>query len=246
MAVVFIIAILAYGSGTANTKLDEYFKFASTSSISDIAKTFHPSLLNVTDPSRLAMFIKAVPAHYGAFKEVEMNGFNFSDNYKNGLRLREYKGNAVFEKGTLPIELSFADEELLGFTVSSGEAVKPLIKLLTVPSDLTDYKAKAEKLVRALLSGNAPEAFKLMSKPLQDIVGNGKLEQHCKNYSSNGALKNVEFIGKYNGQTKADELILLFKCSIGEHIITAEVSYKFQNLDSYLIGYEIPSSKTNN
>ena len=115
--------------------------------------------------------------------------------------------------------------------------------LLTIPDDLSTYKAKAEKLVRALLKGKEDEAFKLMSKPLQDKFSSGELAQQCKNFTSNGVLKDVEFVKEFIDEKDKEMVIFIFKCSIGEQVVPAHVTFEFHGLKSYLIAYQIPSSK---
>jgi hypothetical protein len=243
MAVVLFVVLIMYGSESANTKLEKYFTFASKSTIADITQTFHSSLIAAADPARLAMLIKALPTHYGPFKNVEIKGFSFSDNYNNGVRTREYKGNAVFEKGTIPIEMVFLDEELAGFRVNDEKAAQILLAMLAIPEDLAPYKETAEKLIRALLTGKEDEAFSLMSKPLQEALGKGQLAQHCKNFVSNGAVKSIEFVDAFKDNTDADRVIFMFKCTIGKYEVAGHVAYEFHGLNSYLIAYEIPSSK---
>ena len=234
------VALLMYGSSSGNAKIKEYFERAEEYSNTKLAESFHPSIAKEGDPLRLAMLIKAVPAHYGQFKDVEMNGFSFSDKVNNGVRLRDYKGNFVFEKGTIPMEMSFIDEKLIKFQVASNEAASPLLPYLKIPEDLSSYQKKAKEFWEVFLSGDGEKAFSLMSEPLQKEIGRAATIAQVKNLQTNGALKGITFLRSIRDEDK-QKVHFLFQCSMEKGSAVGHVSFEFHLLQSFLIGYQIPS-----
>ncbi len=240
-AVILFVALMVYGSKSGTAKLTEYFEFATKSSIEELSATFHPNLVKIADPSRLAQLIKAVPAHYGAFKDIEMNGFNFSDKYTNGLRLRDYEGNMVFEKATIPMELNFANDQLLGFRVKDNKDAEPLLKMLTIPEKLDSYRDTSEQFWKTMLTGKVDEAFNLMSEPLQKQLGKDGFALQCKNFQRNGAPKSIVFLKSVKDPESKDKVHFLFKCTLEKAVAVGHVTFQFAGIQSYLIAFQISS-----
>ena len=233
--------LIYYGASSGTAKLNEYFTMAEKASINEIEGTFHPALKKVCDPTALAMLIKVIPQEMGAFKKPEMNGFSFSDKIENGMRMRRYKGNMVFENGTLPLEMAFVDEQLNAFYIRDEKAAAPLLAKRGLPKDTSKYVKHAEDFWRALLSGKGEEAFNLMSEPLQKQVGKQGMAQQARNMSRNGAVKGLKLVKTMVDPEDPTKLVILTECTLARATAIGHVSFQFVGLNSYLINYQIPS-----
>ena len=233
--------LLYYGASSGTAKLNEYFTMAEKASIIEIENSFHPALKKVCDPTALAMLIKIIPQEMGAFKKPEMNGFSFSDKIENGMRIRRYKGNMAFEKGTLPLEMAFVDDKLNAFYIRDEEAAKPLLAKRGLPKDTSKYVKHAEDFWRALLTGKGEEAFNLMSEPLQKQVGKQGMAQQARNMARNGAVKGLKLVKTMADPQDPTKLVILTECTLARATAIGHVSFQFAGLNSYFINYQIPS-----
>ena len=233
--------LIYYGASSGTAKLNEYFTMAEGASVKELEATFHPALKKECDPTALALFIKVIPKELGKFQKPEMNGFSFSDKVNNGVRIRRYKGNMVFEKGTVLMEMGFIDDKLNAIFVRDDGMAQKLLKQRELPQDTSKYEKHAEELWRALLTGKSEEAFNLMSEPLQKQLGKQGVVHQARNMARNGALNSLELLKVMPDPKDPHKLIILHKCSLARATAVGHVTFQFAGLSSYLIAYQIPS-----
>jgi len=241
VCVVFVGALLLYGTKTGGNALREYFAATKDADVPTVVGTFRDELKALCDPQMLALLVKAVPARYGDFKEPKTNGFNFSDELHNGTRLQKYSGTMVFERGELPMEVHFADGKLLTFKILPCDEAKVLVESLGVPPDLAPYAATGERFWRATLTNQVDDAWNLLSEPLQKNIGKQGFTVQCRNLSSNGALKGVDFIRPVRDPEQGDRVHVLYRVVAEQAKAVGHVTFQFAGVSSYLIAFQIPS-----
>lgn len=238
-----IAALLFFGKSSGEDNISAFFKMVEKSSISEIQTSIHPLLAKECDAQRLAEFIKAIPATFGSFKNINTNGFSFSDNYKNGVRTQKYEGTMAFEKQEVPLELKFVDGKLIGIHLKDKKLSEKILESLnTVPENSDNYQKIGKEFWKNCFDGNIDSAFNMLAEVLQKKIGKTSFAQMFKKMNQTGKCKNIRFEKIISDPKTPKEFILIFRLDFQKSKnISAHVNFQYGGLKCYLIGFNIPS-----
>lgn len=237
--------LLKFGMGSGEAALGEFFSAVSTETVAEVCERIHPNLAKEADPQVLAAFLKAVPARFGAFKSIQLNGFNFSKEIKNGQTHENYSGTCVFEKGELTLEMTFLDGKLLGFFVKKPrEAAQELLAAASVvPPNTAPYGEYGLRFWKAALGGKAQDAFPMMAEVLQKQLGLQTFVRQISTMERFGALQSITLADPKVVDGQPNQLLMLYDCKFAKGDMKAHCKFVFADLKSHLIGFQIPSKE---
>ena len=242
--VLAFVGLMLYGKSSGTAQLSEYFTAAQSASVAEVQETLHPKLVEGHDPQLLAAFVKALSDRYGAFDSVETSGFQFSDSVNGGVRLQSYKGTMVFEKGVVPLEISFLDDKLAGITiVDDAIGSEVLAASMVPPPDLSAYQAEGEAFWRAAAGGKAKEAFAMMGEPLQKKVGESTFVSQVEGMFSGKTLSDVRFVASEDLAEAPDKVRLRYEVVVDGASLDAETTFQFAGFRGHLMGFNLDTGK---
>jgi len=243
-----IAALLFYGKSGGERAVGEFFAKAESQSAAEFRELIHPGLIKEADPELIQVFMQTVQKECGRFAGLNMNGMSFSDKYENGVRTEEYKGNFRFEKQELPMEMTFVDGKLLGFSVKDqAVAVKLVAALRVMPASLIrPYAEKAAAFWTSALTGNPEEAFGMLHENLQVQYGKERFLETFKEMTNQaGKLTKVIFVSSRPKTDEEGKVLFFFKLDfVNEKGVNAHSVIELAGFKGHLLGFSIPSSET--
>ncbi len=238
--VLVFTGLMLYGKTSGQAQLSEYFGAAQSASVAEIQTTLHPKLVEGNDPQLLAAFIKALSDRFGAFESVETTGFEFRDAINGGVRLQSYKGTMVFERGSVPLVMSFLDDKLAGITIEDETiGAEVLSASMVPPPDLAPYRARGEEFWRAAAGGEAERAFAMMGEPLQKKVGESTFLRQVAVMFEGKTLSEVRFIVSEIEPGAEDRIRMDYELTVDGRSLTAHTTFQFAGFNGHLMGFNV-------
>ncbi len=232
--------LMLYGKTSGQAQLSEYFAATQSASVAEIQETLHPKLVEGNDPQLLAAFIKALSDRFGAFERVETAGFEFRDALNGGVRLRSYKGTMVFERGSVPLVMSFLDEQLAGITIEDETiGAEVLSASMVPPPDLAPYRARGEAFWRAAAGGEAERAFAMMGEPLQKKVGQTTFVRQVGAMFDGKTLSDVRFVVSEVEPGSEDRVRMDYELTVDGRSLAAHTTFQFAGFNGHLMGFNL-------
>ena len=240
-----IFLLFKFGMGSGEAALGNFFSAVATEPVADVVKRIHPNLAREADPQVLAAFLKAVPARFGAFKSIELNGFQFNKELKNGQTHERYAGTCVFEKGKVTLEMTLLDGQLLGFYIKEPKdaALEMMKAACVVPADTKPYAEEGLKFWQAALGGKPDQAFPMMAEVLQKQLGQQTFARQIATMERFGPLQEVKVVAAKPVSGRTDQLLVLYACRFEKGSLNAHCKWVFADLRSHMIGFQIPSKE---
>lgn len=238
--VLAFVGLMLYGKTSGQAQLRDYFAAAQSATVGEVEETLHPQLVEGHDGQLLAAFVKALSDRYGAFQSVETGGFQFSDSVNDGVRLQRYKGTMVFERGAVPLEMSFLDDKLAGITiVDETIGAEVLRSSMVAPAELGPYQARGEAFWRAAAGGEAGEAFAMMGEPLQKKVGEGPFVAQVEGMFRGKTLEDVRFVVSEGVPEAEDKIRLRYDVVVDGRTLAADTTFQFAGFKAHLMGFNL-------
>ncbi|MEZ4379905.1 MAG: hypothetical protein R3A79_01055 [Nannocystaceae bacterium] len=238
--ILLFVGVLVYGQQSGEARLADYFKEVQAASIADLQGTFDPELAEIVDTELFARFIKALSDRYGAFKDIEAGAFQFSEKLINGKKVAEYRGTMVFERGELPLKVTFRDGKLAGLTVEDQALGRELLSdSAGTPDNLTAYQAKGQAFWEAAARSDADAAFAMMSEPLQRTVGAEPFKAKVSQVFAGHALKEVRFLSSAVEPGEAPKVELHYQLVVDDATIDAQTTFEFANFKGHLVAFNL-------
>lgn len=237
LAVLGLVGLVILGSMVGNYQQERFFKAVDSGDVSKVMAEFHPILRKEVDEPVIAAWVKAINEHCGKFKGLQEDTWTEEKQDSNGVTVRTTKGVANFEKGQVPVDLDFAQGDVVKFYVGTELLPADWFK---GPASNELYREQAEKLIRLLLTDQPDEAFAMMFENLQEQMPLEKLRPLTARISKNaGPVKVVRFKSDQNLQGDVFKLKVLFDVECEKASTVATVVFIFKDMKGHILAFDL-------
>lgn len=168
--IVGIVGLLVWSHEKGEATQERFYAAVDTQDPEKVLELFDVRLMEKVDAPVLALWMKAVHDHLGAFKGLAKSKFSTSSSKENGHDRLESSGRIEFEKGEGESKLVFLDDKIVAFELRADALPQPWF---TTSPDTTLYRQRAEVLLRALLANERELALREMHENLRKQVLDG-------------------------------------------------------------------------
>lgn len=207
------------------------------------AARFHPALVAVADPQQLVRLLQLVGTRQGAFRGFRLAGLSLSDETDAAGHRQRVAGVAAFAGGEQALELEFLDGLLAAVNLPGEPPDGPVARVLSrAPESGAGYAPRGRDFWARALDGEAVRAFGMLHPDFQERLGQGAFEAQMAGLASRGRLEEVRFVAAPPDPSHPGKLHLLYQVRLEQGSFPAHVTLQFLGLQSYLVGFQLPSS----
>ena len=237
LAVAVIVVMVVMANRVGDSVQRDFFAVVATNDPALFLKAADPRMHDEIDAPLLQQWMQALNERLGPYRGLDASDFHSSTRFENGNRIVETKGTVEFEKGAAYSELTYVNEKLAHFHVTSKQMEDNWFR---EPDDTTIYRAQAETFYAELATENADAAFEIMSEELQRNVPIERFrELVAKIKEGLGTLDTIHFVDDEFLESEKDgqRLIVRFKLVGTGATYLADVVFVFGGLKAQFIEF---------
>ena len=236
VAVLVVAGVLYWAMSAGTAYQDKFFAAVASGKPEDVLALMHPAMRQEIDAPVLDAWMKEVNQKLGKCQGLSKADFHTEVKYENGVKVVESTGTVDFENGTAKSEITYRDDQIVKFNVTSDAIPPGWLKSL---ADLTLYRKRGEEFLRFALDGQPERAFAMMHPALQKKMPLETLKPSLEGMlAKTGKLQSITYDREeFQGGKDGESLTVYYKIAMQNGPVSGRVEYQFVGLKGHILAF---------
>lgn len=234
LATAAIIAMVVMANRVGDSVQRDFFAVVATNDAEAFLLASDPRMRNEVDAPLLKQWMQALNDRLGPYQGLDPTDFHSSTRFEGGSRIVETKGTVLFESGKAYSELSYVDDKLAHFHVTSDRMEDSWFR---EPDDTTIYRSQAETFYAELVNNNIDAAYDTFSDQLKQTVSIDQFRTLAKKIQQGlGSEPTVRYVDDefLDSPVDGQRLVVRYTLAGSEATYHADVVFVFDGLTARL------------
>ena len=215
---------------------DKFFAAVASGKPEDVLALMHPAMRQEIDAPVLDAWMKEVNQKLGKCQGLSKADFHTEVKYEDGVKIVESTGTVNFENGTAKSEITYRDDQIVKFNITSDALPPGWLKGL---ADSTLYRKRGEEFLRFALDGQPDKAFAMMHAALQKKMPLKTLKPALEGMlAKTGKLQSITYDREeFQGGKDGESLTVYYKIAMQNGPVSGRVEYQFVGLKGHILAF---------